>query len=513
MSIAQNGIADKCNELAVMVEELDRFVNDSAAQGVSLRQVERGVFDSLLKMGRALMDQFLSLQGDGDLGETAVDDDGRTLYRSAEPARRELRTIFGEHRFAAYVYRQGPHPHTPIVFRPVDARMSLSPARWSHLLEELTQLLCVDEAFATAAETFERIFRQKLSVKTLERVNQRMGAEAGEFLDELPVPPVAEEGELLVLSGDGKGVPMVQDDARKLQCFEERALRPGNRRMATLAAVYSVDRYMRTPEEFLEILFRDPRRQDRSREARPQPCHKHVIARLPQVIEEADDTQPVRGSVIAMNWAARQVAQRRRPAQPLVCLMDGQASLWDDMADFVEPVEQPGQPERVEILDVVHVASYVWRAAKVFHAARERQEAFVRERLLRILHGEVKGVVSGLRRMATLHGLTGELRREIDTVCRYFTTHAERMRYDVYLAEGCPIASGVIEGACRHLVKDRMERSGMRWTQDGAQAMLDVRAVHQSSYWDAFHEQRATRSSASATACSKLIQQANPLAG
>lgn len=115
--------------------------------------------------------------------------------------------------------------------------------------------------------------------------------------------------------------------------------------------------------------------------------------------------------------------------------------------------------------------------------------------------------------MATLHGLTGELRREIDTVRRYFTTHAERMRYDVYLAKGCPIASGVIEGACRHLVKDRMERSGMRWTHGGAQAMLDVRAVRQSSYWDAFHEQRATRLSTSNAACSKLIQQINPLAG
>jgi hypothetical protein len=64
------------------------------------------------------------------------------------------------------------------------------------------------------------------------------------------------------------------------------------------------------------------------------------------------------------------------------------------------------------------------------------------------------------------------------------------MKYDEYLRAGYPIASGVIEGACRHFVKDRMERSGMRWRLAGAQAMLDVRAIYLSTYWDDFHRSR-----------------------
>eukprot|EP00913_Durusdinium_trenchii_P011147 g10469.t1 len=135
----------------------------------------------------------------------------------------------------------------------------------------------------------------------------------------------------------------------------------------------------------------------------------------------------------------------------------------------------------VDILDVVHVSSYVWKAAKVFHSHREHQEAFARERLLRILQGDLKSVIAGLRRMASLRGLHGEQRKEIDTVCGYFEAHAGRMKYDEYLAAGYPIATGVIEGACRHLVKDRMERSGMRWTLEGAQAMLNLRALRQSN--------------------------------
>jgi hypothetical protein len=67
------------------------------------------------------------------------------------------------------------------------------------------------------------------------------------------------------------------------------------------------------------------------------------------------------------------------------------------------------------------------------------------------------------------------------------------MRYDVYLQQGYPIASGVIEGACRHLIKDRMERAGMHWTVGGAQAMLDVRSVWIGGQWEAFHEQRIER--------------------
>lgn len=87
------------------------------------------------------------------------------------------------------------------------------------------------------------------------------------------------------------------------------------------------------------------------------------------------------------------------------------------------------------------------------------------------------------------------------------------MRYDEYLAAGCPIATGVIKGACRHLVKDRMERSGMRWTQPNAQAMLDLRALHQSSYWDEFHQHRVAKQQASNRPFRNLLPSCATLTG
>lgn len=487
MRIAGTQDLDKADSLARLAEGIGELVERAGSENMPLREFERDIFDRLLKMGHAAMEQFVSLLEDGDLGETVADEEGRTLYRSEKPAERPLRTIFGTHQFHAYVYRQGVHPHTSIVRRPVDEQMGIEPQRWSPLLQEFTMLLGIEQAFDPAADTFELIFRQRLSVDTLERVSRRMGERAGEFLDNLEPPPADEEGMLLVQTADGKGVPIVRDDAQRVKSFEEKPQRPGNRRMATLAGVYSVDRYVRTPEQIVEALFRENSEpQPPERKPRPKPCHKHLVARFPQVFDDIDETEPVSGALLALIWASREVEQRRRPDQMLLRLMDGQHSLWNTAETCCEVPEE----YVVDILDIVHVSSYLWRAAKAFHSHREHQEAFARERLLRVLQGDAKGVITGLRRMAALRRLPEKQRKEIDTVCGYFDAHLNRMKYDEYLAAGYPIATGVIEGACRHLVKDRMERSGMQWTLAGAQAMLNLRALRESSYWDEFQQRQ-----------------------
>ena len=141
----------------------------------------------------------------------------------------------------------------------------------------------------------------------------------------------------------------------------------------------------------------------------------------------------------------------------------------------------------VDILDLLHATPRIWDAAHLFYD-RNSEEAldFVYDRVLRILQGEVRTVVSGLRQMGTKRKLRGKKRDKLANICGYLQNNAHRMRYDEYLAAGYPIASGVIEGACRHFVKDRMERSGMRWTIESAQAMLDVRSTYLNGDWDAF---------------------------
>ena len=123
----------------------------------------------------------------------------------------------------------------------------------------------------------------------------------------------------------------------------------------------------------------------------------------------------------------------------------------------------------MDILDLLHVSPRLWEAAHLFHReGSDEATAFVRERMLRVLQGKAKGVIKGLRRMGTKHKLRGVQAARLRKLCNFLESNLHRMRYDQYLAFGYPIATGVIEGACRHIVKDRMERAGMRWVKAGA---------------------------------------------
>src|SRR5260221_7330607 len=139
------------------------------------------------------------------------------------------------------------------------------------------------------------------------------------------------------------------------------------------------------------------------------------------------------------------------------------------------------------ILDLLHVLEKLWAVSYVFHpeGSPEARE-FVKERILRILRGGVSQVVKGLRQIATKRKLKGQKQKTVLQVAAYYYRNRKRMRYDFYLQNGYPIASGSVEGACKNLVKDRMERSGMRWTLPMAEAVLQLRAVYLSEHFDEY---------------------------
>lgn len=499
-----------------MASELRLLAIKSAAEGKSLDSVERATWSLILRMGRSAVELFIHSQGVGDLGPTVTGDGHRCLVRSETPVNSTIRTVFGTHVFQQFAYSTG--PKTRVQLYPIDARMQLPDSEWSNLLQEFSQRLCVDQAYAQASQNLSAFLGGKYSVDTLEATNQLMGIHAGEFMSQLPVPPKAEEGEILVATLDGKGIPMrkpasesslAQQEktpgqspakkrrqprakalakAKRRAAFEDALLRPGNRRMATVASVYSVEPFQRTAEQIVAALFRDPKttRQD-DQPPRPKPTFKHTTAHLPNCIEDAEETIHISGICEAAAWCDGQLTQRRQPGQKVIVLLDGQTALLEEMRKYL------GE-NMIPILDIIHVAGYVWNAGKALYARRDEQLDFVRRRLHEILKGRSSSVVKGIRRMATARGIKGEKRKNLDGACSYMEANEERMRYDEYLSRGYPIATGVIEGACAHLVKDRMERSGMRWIMEGARSMLNLRAAFQSDYWQACCESYAQKS-------------------
>jgi len=272
--------------------------------------------------------------------------------------------------------------------------------------------------------------------------------------------------------------------------------------MATVASVYTVDPYVRTPEQIVGALFRD---EHENQTKRPQPKNKHTTAHFASTHEDGEKDVTVSAILEGTSWLAQQIEARKAPRQSLILLMDGQEALWDAAKVCLEGTKA------IEILDIIHVSSYVWEAANLFETTQDDRMALTRKRLQVILKGRVSSVLKSLRRLGTSKGLRGEKLTSLNKICGYFEKHKTRMRYDEYLKAGYPIATGVIEGACRHLVKDRMERSGMRWTLEGARSMLNVRAMFQSDYWEAFCKQRITNQSTSTHPNRHLINDYQPL--
>ena len=480
MILAEMAAFDNLEELAEMAEGLATFVQQAAVEGTAAHEVENGIWQRVLAMGRQATSQFFQMQGDGDVGETIKMPDGEELRRLPEPHQRTYRSIFGPFTLSRYVY--GTREGQRIDFVPFDARLELPESELSYVLENWAGTLCVEHAFARTAQTLDTILGLSISVDSLERMSRTMAESVAGFRDSLGKPRAKEEGKIIVTTADGKGIPMRRPaDQRPVGARRKKGEKANKKQMATLGCVYTVDPKHRTAEDVVTVLFRERPVQQSSESPEPVARHKRVWSSLTY---EQGDLQ-VDAETEVFTWMASEVAARRHDGQPMICLMDGQRSLWTSCAAYLP------QSEVVEILDLLHAMEYVWNAAYLFYAeGSDAASAFVRDRVLRILRGEVGYVIGGLRQMATKRGLPAKKRKKLTQICNYLNRNRDRMCYDEYLRAGYPIASGVIEGACRHVVKDRMERSGMRWTIDGAQAMLDLRSTAINDQWSPFQTHR-----------------------
>ena len=139
------------------------------------------------------------------------------------------------------------------------------------------------------------------------------------------------------------------------------------------------------------------------------------------------------------------------------------------------------------IVDFIHVLEYLWKAARCFHdEADPAAETWVRDKATAILGGDARAVAAGIRRRATRHRLAKPQRAAADACADYLTAKAPYLDYPQALQSGWPIATGVIEGACRHLVKDRLDITGARWGLTGAEAILKLRALHSNDDFDTY---------------------------
>ena len=421
--------------------------------------IEVRVFRDVLALGLLVLRTWFAAKRGGDVGPAVATEGGEVLRRERLKRRRYL-TVFGELGLPRWYYhREG----SPGVF-PLDEEVNLPHSTYSYFVQELTEHRVGRMAYDEALGEMERLFGFAPRKEGAKALAAGAAADVDPYYHSLGVRAPDSEGKVLAVAVDGKGVPILKGEPAEHRVRLRKGEKRSRKKEAVVSAVYTIDAHPRSAEDVLREV-----RDGETPPQRPRPRNKRVRATM-------------EGKKNALAWVRDEV-ERRDPQgrKHRVCLTDAGTGL--------QPLALAMLSGFTLVLDLFHALEYLWKAAYAFHPeGSEGAEAFVRHRLRMLLEGKVGRVVGGLRQMLTKRGrgLTKAKRERLETTIRYYEANGRWMRYDAYLAAGYPIGSGAAEGACRHLVKDRMEGAGMRWSIPGADAVLKLRAVTLNGDWDAY---------------------------
>ncbi len=433
---------------------------------------------------RLLMQDHLDLRGSHERGQphlSVVGDDGVERPHRRE-ASRKLRTLLGDVNVPRVGYGQRGHTSR----FPMDAALNLPNDPFSLGVRHVVALGAALNSFEAAVATVKLNTHTDVAKRQAERLVRSASVDFEAFYDQREPPKAVAPSSLLVLSSDGKGIVVRACDLRpatrkarlastpRLKTRLTKGQKKYAKRMAMVTAVYTVAPHMRTADDILADLKHESTPDKR---ARPHAQNKRVWATIEKESDEA----------------IRRLfdeAERRDPEhhQRWVVLVDGNR----DQLALIQAEAARRSVEVTIVLDFIHVLQYLWAASTAFHVenAPEREE-WVLDRLREVLRGKAVDVAAGMRRSATLRELPRSARASVDDCADYLLTYKAHLHYDEYLRLGMPIASGVIEGACRHLVNDRLGITGAHWSLRGAESVLRLRALNSSGdladYW-AFHE-------------------------
>lgn len=442
--------------------------------------------EQLGAQGRELMRRFLAdhleLRAirERRLAAEQVIDAGGVTRPAAEPGHiRPLATVFGEVEVRRIGYRRRGQTN----LYPADAALNLPEEKHSHGLRQLAAVEAARGSYDEMVAALDRATGQKVGKRQGEQLATAAAVDFEGFYATRKPPPGSTE-DLLVLQADGKGIVMRPGALRpatakaagkathKLATRLSKGEKLGRKRMAELGAVYDATPVVRTPADICPTT--DAERADA--QDGPKATNKWLVASV------AEDTAKVIAAIF-------DEAERRDPAhtRAWVALVDGA----NHQIDRITAEAKARGVAVVVLVDVIHVIEYIWKAAWAFHAeADPAAEAWVACQLLAVLGGGARKVAAAIRSKATKAGLDATRRKGADEAAAYLTNKAPYLDYPTALAGGWPIATGVIEGACRHIVADRMDVTGARWSVAGAEAVLKLRAIRSNGDWEEYWRYR-----------------------
>jgi len=455
------------------MKKLEDALSNDEAMRAPLHEIERMLETQGREMLRAMMQAHFDLRSEQERRVEVHSADG-VEHAKVRRGSRKVETKFGEVELDRNLY-QAPEADA---LAPLDAAMELADEKYSYEVRRIVAEAAARVSFDEVVELVQKQSGAQVPKRQAEELAVRAARDFDAFYrDRLREPE--ENDHLLVLSFDAKGIATLHRDLReatrrkaektprRLETRLVKGEKPNRKRMAEVATVYSIEKWPRTIGDVLHGVHDKREKAER----RPRPTNKRVWASIvhsPQrVISDAFDEA-----------FRRDPDQRRR----WVVLVDGNK---DQLARIKRAARDIGV-EITIVLDIVHVLEYLWSAAYAFHPEGSTEaEQWVECRMLALLNGRSGGeIAKSLRAMIKTHQLDADTAEPVEDAVKYLVNNTRLLHYDRALADGLPIATGVIEGACRYLVKDRMGRTGAVWSAAGAEAVLRLRALRTSGDFD-----------------------------
>jgi hypothetical protein len=460
-----------------------------AAAGLTAFELEELLDESGREVIRQLLQDHLDLRAVREEQQAreqrapAAGPDGITRTRLETGHGRLLSTLFGTVTVTRCAWRAPGAPN----WRPADAALSLPAGRHSRSLAKLAAAEAARGSFDAAHDAVARRCGNVIGKRQLEQAVTGAAADIPAFYAARVPEPCTPET-LVVLSADGKGIVMRPGALRaatakaaarlgKMRTRLSAGEKPNRKRMACLVTVYDAQPAQRRPHDVIA----PPGGRPGARTPRPGPKARGKWL--------AGSVRNDPAEVIA---AAFDEAEARDPGhlRTWVVLVDGA----EHQLDLIRAEAARRNADIHIVIDLVHLLEYLWKAAWGLHEAGDpAAEDWVAVKALAVLSGGSARVAAEITAEACSAGLAVSRRNGTGACVRYLSARHEYLRYDQALANGWPVATGVIEGACRHLIGDRLDIGGARWGLDGAEAVLTLRAAISNGdfdeYWR-FHLER-----------------------
>ena len=459
--------------------ELEEWLASEDAAGLQHGELEEQLDVRGRELLRRLFQDRLDLTAAREVRRREVTgQDGVRRPRAEKGRTRPLVTKFGQVTVSRIAYRSPGRPNV----HPLDAELNLPEEKHSHGLRRLAAIEAARGSIDAAGAAVARTTGVRIGKRQLEELARRAAAHVEAFYLQRVIRP-APADHALVLTFDGKGIVMLPGALRpatakaaaaaagKLATRLSPGEKNGRKRMAELACVYDAVPVPRAPEDIIST----PAQKRRKKKPQAMKPNRKGKPREPQARGKWL-TASVTDDIPAVIAAAFDEAERRDPQhkREWAVLIDGNNTQ-------IETVTAEAASRDITItvvIDFIHVLEYAWKAAwSFFDKGEPAAEEWVADQARKILHGNSAQVAAGIRRRATTYGYSPAERAGADECARYLDNKKDYLDYATALRNGWPIATGIVEGACRHLIKDRMDITGARWGLEGAEAILKLRAV------------------------------------